>query len=174
MRQVAAEIKAAEAAGGSFWDDGAAIAERHGTTIWQVTDYLIEEDKKADAAAMRVTVAHLPVPTHAIDLRGDADREFRIVGLSYWVSKDDLLAYEAASFYLHREPTNRHDTNAVAVCGGTRKLGYLAASAARQYAPLLDELGSSFIAARHPEVPDRFLLPRIPALRSRINLSGAP
>src|SRR5699024_6134859 len=66
-------------------------------------------------------------------------------------------------------PDNKHDENAIAVYGGKRKFGYLAASAAKQYAPLLDQIGSSFIVRRNYRhyTGDSFYLPYIPVLVER-------
>lgn len=117
-----------------------------------------------------VTVSHQETPSGAIDLREDAKRLLRIVGSGHWVESDIIRQHQSGVFFLHREPDNKHDENAIAVYGGKRKFGYIAASAAKQYAPLLDQIGSSFVVRRNYRhyTGDSFYLPYIPVLRERI------
>ena len=113
------------------------------------------------------TVSYREIPQVAVDLRKDAERLFRIVGAGYWVEPGTIRQYPLSVFFLHREPENEHDKNAIGVYGGDRKFGYLSASAAAQYAPLLDQIGSHFIVRRNYEhyTGNSFYLPYIPVLR---------
>lgn len=117
-----------------------------------------------------ITVSYREIPQVAVDLRKDAERLFRIVGSGYWVEPDTIQQYPLSVFFLHREPDNEHDKNAIGVYGGDRKFGYLSASAAAQYAPLLDQIGSRFIVRRNYEhyTGNSFYLPYIPVLRGMI------
>lgn len=117
-----------------------------------------------------IIVSYQEIPSGAIDLREDAERLLRIVGSAYWVEADTIRQYQLRIFFLHREPDNEHDENAIAVYGGKRKFGYVAASVAKQYAPLLDQIGSSFVVRRNywHYTGDSFYLPYIPVLRERI------
>lgn len=117
-----------------------------------------------------LTVSYREIPQVAVDLRKDAERLFRIVGAGYWVEPDTIRQYPLSIFFLHREPDNEHDKNAIGVYGGDRKFGYLSASAAANYAPLLDQIGSHFIVRRNYEhyTGNSFYLPYIPVLRGMI------
>lgn len=122
-----------------------------------------------------VTAHYRPAPNVAVDLRDDADRVFRVVATSHWVEADTMGRYAADYFFLHREPDNEYDANAVAVYGGDRKFGYLEAAAAAEYAPLFDQVGSDFIVARDQTYygGDQFRLPHVPILRKIID-DGPP
>lgn len=117
-----------------------------------------------------VTVVTRKVPEVLVDLRDEAERSFRVVGSSHWVPQDVVWQYQLNVFFLHREPDNPYDENAIAVYGGERKFGYLSAGAAAQYAPLLDQIGADFIVARDNKDLARmwFRLPRVPVLRARM------
>ena len=123
-----------------------------------------------------LTVVHRPVPNVAIDLRNDADRVFRIVVSAHWVDSETMGRYAADYFFLHREPDNDYDANAVAVYGGDRKFGYLEASAAADYAPLFDQVGTDFIVARDQDYygGDQFRLPHVSTLRKIIEQGHPP
>lgn len=120
--------------------------------------------------ATGVTVHYRPVPTMPVDLRDDADRVFRVVAFSHWVDDDTMGRYAADYFFLHREPENEYDANAVAVYGGDRKFCYLEAAAAAEYAPLFDQVGSDFIVARDQTYygGDQFRLSHVPILRKML------
>ncbi|TQL72764.1 HIRAN domain-containing protein [Enteractinococcus coprophilus] len=128
-----------------------------------------------DEGSFGITIHHREIPSVAIDLRHDAERVFRVVGSSHWVDPDTMGKYVADYFFLHREPENEYDTNAVAVYGGDRKFGYLKAAAAAEYAPLFDQIGSDFIVARDQIYygGDQFRLPHIPILRKMLE-DGQP
>jgi len=118
----------------------------------------------------QITVATKDIPSTAIDLRDNAKRLYRIVGHRYWIELDEIRKNPSTIFFLHREPDNEHDKNAIAVYGGMRKFGYLAGAASARYAPLLDHVGSHFIVRRDYEdyTGDGFYLPTLPVLRKLI------
>lgn len=132
------------------------------------SDQLSEVPSIASSSAS--TAGSHGLPEGAIDLRGTAERSFRIVGSSYWADQSEIRQFPLDYFILRREPENEHDENTVAVYGRTRKFGYLSRSAAKQYAPLFDELGLDFIVPRDNEhyTGDRFFLPYVPELRKLV------
>lgn len=117
-----------------------------------------------------LTISTKDIPPIAVDLRENAKRLYRVFGSRYWIELDEIRKCPATIFFLHREPDNQHDKNAIAVYGGTRKFGYLAATAAAKYAPLLDRMGSHFIVRRDYEgyTGDGFYLPSLPVLRKLV------
>ncbi|MGI8394285.1 HIRAN domain-containing protein [Leucobacter sp. W1038] len=172
-RAIALEIKRAEDAGGSYWVEGAAIAEKHGVTIWDATDdYLLEAERRdAEAERARIKKELRDIPNAPIDLRTDNGVTVRVVGSSNWVDDKTLYSFNRATqqLYLRREPTNTHDANAVAVYAGKRKFGYISRAGAAKYAPLLDQMGSEFAVTTDPST-DRlsFFMPRLPQLRKLV------
>ena len=76
-----------------------------------------------DDGSVGITVHRREIPSVAVDLRHDAERVFRVVGSSHWVDPDTMGRYVADCFFLHREPENEYDANAVAVYGSERKFG---------------------------------------------------
>lgn len=170
MRQILQEIQEAESRGGSFWKEGADIAEAHGTTIWVVSDFYVAEGERRDAREererTRVRKVLAEVPSTPTDLRVVTGARVGVVGSSHWVAKDELDAFEGTVYYLRREPSNRHDQNAIAVYGENRKFGYLSRASAEKYAPLLDRLGATFVVTRDLSLDGAYLLmPRLPTLR---------
>lgn len=131
----------------------------------------VRPERSSDDSPTKVIV---PLPESAIDLTTSDGIKSQIAGTSYWVESTDLRRFNGTVFYLRREPSNRHDPNAIAVYGGTRKVGYVSASQAEKYAPLLDQLGTEFVVTRDSDfyAGDEFFLPRIPALR-KLLVSGA-
>lgn len=138
------------------------VAEHPAETLHEMAFNETNIDEESDR-----TVSYREIPQVAVDLRKDAERLFRIVGSGYWVEPGTTPQYPLSIFFLHREPDNEHDKNAIGVYGGDRKFGYLSASAAAQYAPLLDQIGSHFIVRRNYEhyTGNSFYLPYIPVLR---------
>lgn len=146
--------------------------------IWRKAGELTQETQ--DKVRPKLTVADkptrvtAPLPVSAIDLTTSDGIKSRIAGSSHWVDANDLQKFNGTVFYLRREPANEHDTNAIAVYGGTRKLGYVPAPQAEKYAHLLDQLGTEFVVTRDTGfyAGDEFFMPRIPALR-RLAQNGA-
>lgn len=75
-----------------------------------------------------------------LDLRELPSSRFRIVGSAYWVTDAGRHKHGSDEYLLVREPRNRWDTNAVAVYGKERKVGYLTEAKAAALAPILDGL----------------------------------
>ena len=121
-----------------------------------------------------LTKVTAPLPESAIDLTTDDGIRSRIAGASHWVDSADLQRFNGTVFYLRREPANEYDANAIAIYGGTRKVGYVPASQAEKYAPLLDQIGTEFVVTRDTNffAGDEFHMPRIPALR-KLTQGGA-
>lgn len=126
--------------------------------------------KQAAHRYSQLTISTKEIPPLAVDLRQDATRLYRIYGSRYWIELDEIRKDPSPILFLHREPGNHYDKNAVAVYGGTRKFGYLAAPAAAKYAPLLDRMGSHFIVRRDYEdyTGDGFYLPSLSVLQERL------
>lgn len=123
-----------------------------------VEPYAIEQ-----RSVRRVIVAE---PVDPVDLRRLEGTSCAVVGVSYWVKDVERRAFNGQEFYLRREPSNKHDENAVAVYAGERKFGYLSKGMAARYEPLLAELGEEFVVTRDLSRPRlSFLLPRVPELR---------
>lgn len=76
-----------------------------------------------------------------LDLRQVPSSRFRIVGSAYCVTEAERAEFGATDYLLKREPDNENDTNAVAVFGKGRKVGYLSAAKAAAIAATLDGLG---------------------------------
>ncbi|MFN4000855.1 HIRAN domain-containing protein [Microcella sp.] len=76
-----------------------------------------------------------------LDLRHLPMRRMRVRGTAYVVSSRRRLSAGAHEYILRREPTNKHDSYAIAIYDGTNKVGYLTTSTASRMAPLLDLLG---------------------------------
>lgn len=75
-----------------------------------------------------------------LDLRELPSSRFRIVGSAYWVTDIGRHKHGSDAYLLVREPRNRWDTNAIAVYGMERKVGYLTEAKAAALAPILDGL----------------------------------
>lgn len=86
----------------------------------------------------------ITVPEGTVDLRMLDSRRLRVVGASHRLKEGERI--EAWTFQLVREPNNGHDENAIAVhLMSGRQVGYVAATQAESYAPLLDQLGRRFL-----------------------------
>lgn len=141
---IASEVVAAERAGGSHWVEGAAVAERHGVSIFDVHDeYMALLDAEESEPEIIEEVVSLDADT-LIDLRGIEAVRMRVKGTYVYVAHADRLRVRGKEFVLVREPSNEHDAMAVAVhTMNGRKIGYVSASRASMMAPLLDRLGAS-------------------------------
>ncbi len=112
-------------------------------------------------------VEDVVVPDGVVDLRALESRRVRIAGVGHRVS-EPVLAW---SFLLEREPDNPHDANAVMVrLLDGRHVGYVPASVAASYAPLLDGIGDRFLVSgvgSAGTTSSRMWLdlPRVPILR---------
>lgn len=169
-QRIAREIIAAEKAGGSHWDEGAAIAESYGVTIWDAHDHYIAELDRIEAAEERERTRTKKViatePDNPVDLRTPEGVRVSIVGTSHWVEKEIADSFSGTEFYLRREPGNKHDANAIAVYGGNRKFGYISRAGAEKYAALFDSLGGTFVVTRDLSRDYLcFFMPRLPQLR---------
>lgn len=89
----------------------------------------------------RVTVVEIDGLLERVDLRDLPASRFRIVGTAFWVKDRDREVYGGPEYQLVREPENKHDSNAVAVYGRGRKVGYLSTAKAAGVGPELDRLG---------------------------------
>jgi len=61
--------------------------------------------------------------------------------VSYDNCQENILCFSEPTFYAYemvREPLNPHDSNAIRVCAGPHKLGYIPASVAINVAPIMD------------------------------------
>lgn len=153
-RRVAAEIVAATDAGGSHWVEGVAVAESHGVSVFDVHDEVMAildaRDEADEAAAFQVTRELLGAGPEPRDF-GDGGARVSVRGVSHWIERHELAELESDFFVLVREPSNRHDRNAIAVFGGDRKVGYVSAKRAEVYAPLLDAAGVTRVRVARAE-----------------------
>lgn len=97
------------------------------------------------------------------------NKPFTIMGSSF-VSGAGALIDKLKSnqpLALVREPTNKHDKNAVMVVWGTRQLGWLPRQLASEIAPLIDS-GVNVIVRKAPP------LPRFGAYRGVLELAYVP
>jgi hypothetical protein len=112
-----------------------------------------------------------------MDLRTLEARRLRIVGSSYVCSDRDRKVYGGTQYLLVRESDNRADSNAVAVYGKGRQLGYASSSKAGALGPLLDRLGADAYLVNGASVTDASIklwvdLPTLPALRAYVAASS--
>lgn len=106
-----------------------------------------------------------------LDLRELPSAKFRIVGSSYWVTETGRYRHGGKSYLLVREPQNDSDTNAVAVYGKGRKVGYLSQAKASALVPILDGLSyDAFRVGGEPPNGDSMRMwvevPAVPKLRA--------
>ena len=69
--------------------------------------------------------------------------EMKVRGVSYWVHYNERRP--RGTCRLVREPNNEHDSHAVAVYIGDRKIGYIPASRAGMLSDMLDELNAPLV-----------------------------
>lgn len=99
---------------------------------------------------------------------------FRIKGSAYVVTYDERERFGGAEYQLRREPKNRHDSQAIAIYGQDRKVGYISTSKAATLAPLLDQLPETAFIVGGTGVSDASIalwvdVPSAPALRAFVN-----
>lgn len=107
------------------------------------------------------------------DLRGLDSTRVRVKGTVNYVP-DALREDVGGTVYtLRREPSNKHDRNAIVVIWEGRKVGYVSATKAALLAPLLDEIGAGdFIVNGMGAYTNSIRLwvdlPKVPALRGLV------
>lgn len=123
--------------------------------------------RKVQRQGMTVTIETRDFSkSRTVDLRHLPASDFGIQGYSYyvdnkWEQMDDV-------YRLVREPLNRHDANAIAVFSGPRKIGFVSASKAANYASILDAIvGDSFFVGGVERDRGKMVLqlPQVSALR---------
>lgn len=82
----------------------------------------VELPPSYEPPVQRVLVAE---PESAVDLRRLEGTSCAVAGITHWVKDDERRAFNGDCFYLRREPSNKHDANAVAVYAGERKFWLL-------------------------------------------------
>lgn len=178
-RAIAAEIVAAErSTGRSHWDVGVEISERHGLSVFDVHDEYIAEFDRQDGIEERranpVKVMVIDPNSFAVlDLRDVPSTRTRIKGSANWVSEAERTKFGGTEYLLVREPKNESDTNAVAVYGKGRKVGYLSATKSAALAPILDPLAfDAFLVGGTALIENSIRLwvdiPALPGLRQMV------
>jgi hypothetical protein len=81
-------------------------------------------------------------PHGSVDLRELESFRTRIKGTGYVVPDAERLDVGGTTYALIREPSNRHDPNAIAVHDGVRAVGYVSSARAGSMAPVLDSMGA--------------------------------
>ena len=79
------------------------------------------------------------------------DIKTKIVGVTFGDCQENIKTLSAPTFdayELVREPFNPHDQNAIRVCAGPHKMGYIPAHVAKTVAPVMDS-GKKLIAQFH-------------------------
>lgn len=128
---------------------------------------LVEQEQEEDEPISVETISTRG--WHIIDLSSLESMRMRIRGTSYYVTDDDRMRYGGTNYLLVREPDNPFDAEAIAVYGGTRKLGHVSAAKAARLAPLLDQLGADAYKVSGALEQGRYTrvdVPLIPALRA--------
>lgn len=93
----------------------------------------------------------------------------RIVGQFAWLADDERDRYHSDTYLLVREPDNDYSTDAIAVFGRGRKVGYVPEGRAKGLAPLLDSIAAGAFIVMSGEArgaKHQVVLPRVPALRA--------
>ena len=108
---------------------------------------------------------------HICDLRGLDFTRTRIKGTANYVTDAQRGEFGGTEYLLVREPQNQHDSSAVAVYGRGRKLGFISASKAASFAPLLDNHRADVFLIGGTTVIENSIrlwidLPNVTALRS--------
>lgn len=143
----------------------------------EATDAEVEAtvvDTEVESTPQGETVPE-PEPRRFVDLRDQPERQLRIVLDDDAFGDLDDAAHQAPFYVLRREDDSSESSHAIAVLTGDHKIGVLAESAAKHYAPLFDQLGADVLAHTPGNGPekDRVFLPRVPTLRALI-ASGVP
>jgi hypothetical protein len=132
-------------------------------------------EERARVRVAKVDFAKLRV----VDLTGLDSIRTRIRGSMYAITDAERRRYSGSDYLLIREPDNPADSNAVAVYGRGRRVGYVSTAKAAMLAPLLDGLdGDAFKVggAGTGEVGNSRLwvdLPKVDALRAFVKSSRA-
>ena len=143
----------------------------------EATDAEVEAtvvDTEVESTPQGETVPE-PEPRRFVDLRDQPERQLRIVLDDDAFGDLDDAAHHVPFYVLRREDDSSQTSHAIAVLTGDHKIGVLAESAAKHYAPLFDQLGADVLAHTPGNGPerDRVFLPRVPTLRALIT-SGVP
>lgn len=112
-------------------------------------------------------------PDRIHDLRHLDSIRLRIRGSFGSVTDAERKRYGGREYLLIREPDNAHDSNAVAVYGGDRRVGYVTAARASSIAPLLDLLDADAFRVTGAGVDSTSIrlwvnVPKVPALREHV------
>jgi hypothetical protein len=112
-------------------------------------------------------------PSQIADLRDLPSIRTRVKGSAFVVSDANRERFGGTEYELRREPTNPHDSHAVAVYGQGRKVGYISAAKAASVAPLLDALPEVAFVVGGAGVESNSIrlwvdVPSIPALRQYV------
>lgn len=75
-----------------------------------------------------------------LDLRSIPATKYGIAGCVHSVTQAGMFKHGSDEYLLIREPRNKHDSNAVAVFGKGRRVGYARRAKAEMLAPILDPL----------------------------------
>ena len=170
------------------WGSREAIAHAHGLLITEVTDETIrirEKERRArtqkasdenSSSLSRSRVETISADSmRLLDLRHLDATPLKLRGVSHYVSEAGRSKHGSSELVLKREPSNPHDSFAIAVYGSGRKLGHVSASRAALLTPLLDALAFDgyIVAGIVEQVPGRMtqlhvMLPRIPLLRAYV------
>jgi hypothetical protein len=122
------------------------------------------------AGDIKVAKVRADVPVSPLDLRVPVGTSCAVAGLSHWIDPEEKSRIGNVRFFLRREHANKHDSNAVAVYAGRRKIGYLSAAMAARYAPLLDAFDAEAFVVNRDLSRKRFsfLMPRVAEMRKRL------
>ena len=94
------------------------------------------------------------------------------------MSDRERAKYGGTEYALVREPNNPHDSDAVAVYGKGRKVGYLSAAKAAAVAPSLDAMGAGAYRVGGTSVQGNSIrlwvdVPKVPGLREFVRARSA-
>jgi hypothetical protein len=119
------ETRVAEDDGTTFadWVEGMETKNRESAPSSRTKKSVVDEDELS-----------------VLDLRAIPSVRARIVGTGNYVSDRQRDTFGGSEYLLVREPRNKHDSNAVAIYGKGRKVGYVSASKAASIAGMLDAL----------------------------------
>lgn len=98
--------------------------------------------RNAPSSDARLPQAPPAFPEGTLDLRELESFRTRIKGTAYVVPDDQRLEVGGTAYALIREPSNKHDPNAIAVHDGRRRVGYVSSARAGSMAPVLDIMGA--------------------------------
>ncbi|WP_156794807.1 HIRAN domain-containing protein [Curtobacterium sp. BH-2-1-1] len=163
-----------------------------GRALWRATDRLkppldppdpTSPSRPATAGAHRPqrpkATRPSPLPpdfADALDLRQLSAGRHRVKGTFAYVPAGRRRDVGGIEYWLVREPSNPHDSNAVAVWDTTRKVGYISAAKASLLAPELDRVNAPAFRVNGESSADKIALhvhlPHIKGVRAlQINSS---